>query len=180
MATTTLVIVILTLIGNLTIVSLRINKVQKALFCGMIGVVLGGCAIIHNAQTPQVPLTVLNAIRNAPSNEAKQFLVERFNVSSATPDIKAESELKTPLEIFGGLFSVLMLTLAWVLVVAVRESNDEQAGQVYTIVQMLSAAAVMYLLSLYCGLQLSVIAWIKREKAVPVKKHAFSALETGL
>ena len=169
MATTTLVIVILALIGNFIVVILPSSKVTKAIICGMIGVAFMVTAVIKNAQTYPVPVMISEKIRTAPTAEAKQFLMARFNVSEAALSIKADKELKTPLEIFGGCLAVLGLILSWVLVVAVRDCDDEEAKQTYKVVQVLSLSAAIYLLSLFCGLQLSIVAWIKNKKSIPEK-----------
>lgn len=177
MATTTLIIVILALLGTFTVVILPCSKFTKAVLCGMIGVVFMVAAIIKNAQTYPVPNLICEKIRTAPTIEARQYLMTRFNVSEAALSIKAENELSTPLEIFGGCLTALGLILSLVLVVAVRNCNDEEAGQTYKVVQLLTLSAVIYLLSLYMGLQLSIIAWIKNKKSLVAKPSPKMALE---
>ena len=154
MATTTLIIIISALVGNLIILYLPIDKLKKALLCGMIGVALLIVAIVFNAQNYSVP-----AIYN---EKARIALSERLQANAA-PKIEVEPQLKTPLELAGGCLIALGLTLGIFLVVAVRNSNNKEADQAHQIAKALTIIATAYVLSLYYGLELAVVAWVKKK-----------------
>lgn len=174
MATTVLIIVIIALLSNLIILLLPLGKEEKAALCVVVGVVFIVCAVIYNVQTGAIPSDVRERISAAPTLEAKQFLMARFGVTETALNVKSVNELKTPLELAGGVLTVLGLILTWVLVVAVKNSDNKVAQKVHRFAIVLTVAAAMYLLSLYAGLQLTIVPWIKQQRYL--KKTAPAAV----
>lgn len=69
----------------------------------------------------------------------------------------------------GGFMTVLAMIFSWFLVAVVRDKNEEKTEQALFAARIMLIAATIYLLSLYGGLQLSVVAWTKRKKAASEK-----------
>lgn len=65
--------------------------------------------------------------------------------------------------------TVLAMIFSWFLVAVVRDKNEEKTEQALFAARIMLIAATIYLLSLYGGLQLSVVAWTKRKKAASEK-----------
>lgn len=162
MATSVLIIVIITLVGNLAILFLPFGKMEKAALSGVVGIVLIVGAVASNAATGEMPFVIREKIAKAPTPEAKQFLTARFNITEAEPENKAAAETPTPIELGVSCLVGLALTLTVVLLAAVRECDDKTAKAANSAALALNVTATGFLLSLVYGLQLSLVAWIKK------------------
>ncbi len=163
MTTLTILVIIIILLGNLFILYMPFSKKEKAGFCGAASLFLGFWAIGYNAQTDHAGSFVYETIATAPTINAKQCLMARFDITETELRSRVGDEAKTAIEV--GVYALvsLALVLGALLPSAVRNNDDKDAKAVYLLLIALNVTALAFLLSLAYGLQLRWLPWLKNK-----------------
>lgn len=149
-----IIIISFALIGNLIMFFLPISKSKKAAIYGIISFALVIIILAKNAENYAVPAVL--------SPKAQIALADKCGKTIELTKTKTAS-LETPFEATGGLFAVLSAVMAFFALMT-KTKNEEETKEVYLISLTFSAIATLYLLSLYAGLELCLVAWIKDRK----------------
>ena len=100
--------------------------------------------------------------------QVKKSMMATFNVTEETLNIQQTAH--TPIE--NGVAVVLVLALVFtpILLHVVVDNDDKQVKKVHLLAFTLNVVASAFLLSLYFGLKLTIIHWIKknREKKISI------------
>ena len=168
MATTVLIVVIIVLTSNLAILYLPFDKKRKAqLSLVIIGALVIFC-LSHNAWNNETPVQIREKIVMIQDAQVKKSMMATFNVTEETLNIQQTAH--TPIE--NGVAVVLVLALVFtpILLHVVVDNDDKQVKKVHLLAFTLNVVASAFLLSLYFGLKLTIIPWIKknREKKISI------------
>ena len=167
MATLTLIVVIVFLTANLAILYLPFDKTKKAMLSAVSIGLLTVCCLAHSAWNNEIPVHICEKIKNAPNVEAQRSMMATFNVSEEMLNnhTTAPAEMPTPIE-FGVAFVVTVILIAALvftpLLLLVARDDDNTAKKVHRIAFSLNILASGFLLSLYYGLELPILPWIKK------------------
>lgn len=167
MTTFTLTVVIIVLTCNLAILYLPFDKKKKAklgLITGAFGVI---CALSYNAWNHEAPVYAKEiAARN---ETAQKAMMATFNVAEEKLDINTSKP--TPIEQGVSIVLAFALVFTPLLLHVVKDNNDKETEMVHKVTFTLNAVASALLLSLYFGLKLTIVPWIKtsvRNKLSPM------------
>lgn len=147
--------IIITLIGGIIIFYCLFSNKTKKIALGVVAVFV--VMMILGSRAPE---DYSNPDKF--STEYKRVLVARgISLEEAGKILAAQ----TPLEKTGDM---LMFSLALIAfcVLGLSESKEEDLRKIYEKSLMLSAAIAVYLLSLYAGMEFSLIPWMKSKKLV--------------
>lgn len=168
MATLTLIVVIVFLTANLAILYLPFDKTKRAMLSAISVGLLTVCGLAHGAWNNEIPVHICEKIKHAPNVEAQRSMMATFNVSEEMLNnhTAAPAEMPTPIE-FGMAFVVTVILIAALvftplLLLVARNDDDATAKKVHRIAFSLNILASGFLLSLYYGLELPILPWIKK------------------
>lgn len=177
MATTTLIVVIIVLLGNLGILYLPFDKKKKAVLSLISTAVLVICALSCNAQKNEIPVMMREKIAKAENQQGQKAMMATFNLSEEKLNTKEDNP--TPIEIGVSVVLVFALVFTPLLIYVVKDQDEKTTKKVHQKALILNALAVLLVLSLYYGLKLTIVPWIKksqRDKTLRDIKKAHLAL----
>ena len=185
MTTIVLLVVIIVLTCNLAILYLPFEKRKKEMLSLITVGILFICCLGYNARNNKVPVQLCNKIISIDNPYAQKSMMATFNISevemqnlsektrSASLDELLQSTThKLPALISFGVTVVLIFALVFtpLLIFAVRKNDDKDVKKIHQIAFCLNVVAAACLLSLYYGLKLALVPWIKKsdeEKSLP-------------
>ncbi|MBP5353129.1 MAG: hypothetical protein J6Y91_05125 [Alphaproteobacteria bacterium] len=177
MTTTALIASVLALFGNVAVVYLPFDNKKKVMLGGIVAFVLMGFIVSQNAYTGEIPVMLRDKIAQTQNPEAKELMMAHFNV--AEEQLHTEAGLQTPIELSVGILLVLALVMTPVLLKIV--SDSEEAEKVHSWLLSLNILAGMSLLSLFCGLDMPVMPfWRKNTQQESANDLAVLQKETVL
>ena len=177
MTTLTLIVVIIVLLGNLGILYLPFDKKKKAVLSLISVVVLAICVLSCNAHKKEVPVLMREKIAKAENPQGQKAMMATFNLSEEQLNTKEDNP--TPIEFGVTVVLVFALVFTPILINAVRDQDEKTTKKVHQKALILNALAVLLVLSLYYGLKLTIVPWIKksqRDKTLRDIKKAHLAL----
>lgn len=160
----TLIVVIIFLTANLAILYLPFDKSKKAVLSLISLGVLFVFSLSHNALNYKVPVQMSEKIVLADNNVAQRSMMATFKVSEE--QLNTTKKMPTPIELGVTISVILALVFTPLLLNAVKE-DDMCAKKVHKIVFSLNAVACGLLLSLYYGLELTIVPWFKKTAEKP-------------
>lgn len=160
----TLIVVIIFLTANLAILYLPFDKSKKAVLSLISLGVLFVFSLSHNALNYKVPVQMSEKIVLADNNVAQKSMMATFKVSEE--QLNTTKKMPTPIELGVTISVILALVFTPLLLNAVKE-DDRSAKKVHKIVFSLNAVACGLLLSLYYGLELTIVPWFKKTAEKP-------------
>ncbi|MEE6207330.1 MAG: hypothetical protein VZR95_04675 [Alphaproteobacteria bacterium] len=163
MTTWTLVVVIIVLTCNLGILYLPFDKKKKQVFSLIAAAFLLVCCFSHNALNNEVPVPIREKIQTTDNLEAKKAMMAAFSVTEE--QLNATTEMPTYIELGVTVMLVLALVFTPLLLHVVREHDDETVKEVQLVAFTLNALACGLLLSLYYGLKIPTILYVKMKKS---------------
>lgn len=165
MATTELFVVIIILVWNLAVLYLPFEKKQRARLSFISIAVLIVFCLLNNGKSnaPKPSICQQIAWNKAHHPETAKAMMAAFNIS----EDELTNNIKKPTPIEGMVFIVLTLALLTPLlinVVVMEKEDDNVTKKGFQLIFALNVVASALLLSLYYGLELTIIPWIKKSE----------------
>ena len=165
MATTmTLIVVIVVLVWNLGVLYLPFDKRMKArLSLGSFALLLMFCVCNANkGDEPKQHVYRQIVWQKARNPQAAQAMMAAFNVSEE--ELNTEAQKPTPIEaMVYSLLALALITPLLINVVVMEKEDDKATEKELQLIFALNVVAAACLFSLYYGLKLAIVPWIKKK-----------------
>jgi 4-amino-4-deoxy-L-arabinose transferase-like glycosyltransferase len=163
MTTFTLLVVIIVLTCNLAILYLPFDNKKKVQLSLIVAAGLLICCVSYNVGKNEVPVHIKEKIAQTENIEAQKSMMATFNVTEG--QLNTTTETPTYIEFGVTVMLVLALVFTPLLIVAVRDENNDTIKEVHLVALTLNALACGLLLSLYYGLKIPTIPYVKMKKS---------------
>lgn len=165
MATSISIVVIIFLIWNFAVLYLPFDKRKKAKLSAISVAVLALFALYTNARNYQIPACITAAMVDKPA-EAKLSMMASFGIEERP---SSEGKDLTPIELGVAIFVTFAVIFVPTFIGVVRNKKDDEEEEeqqhdvqvAHKIALILCSVALALLLSLYFGLKLTLLPFIK-------------------